>query len=268
MSAQSRWASLWTLDPAVAYLNHGSFGACPTAILEKQSELRARLEREPMDFLVRHAPALYAEARAALGQFVGADPDDLAFVPNATTGVNAVVRSLVFSPGDEILTTDHAYGACKKTLDYAASRAGARVVAASVPFPLRSEEEVVSAVLAAVTPQHAARAARPRHEPDGARLPDRAPRGRALGARRGHAGGRRARARDAAARPRAPRRGVLHRRTRTSGSARRRARRSCTCGGTGRRASTPCRSATATRAARRASATSSTGRGRSTRRRR
>ena len=150
-AAKNRWAALWTLDPAVDYLNHGSFGACPAAILEKQSELRARLEREPMDFLVRHAPALYAEARAALGPFVGADPDDLAFVPNATTGVNAVVRSLPFSPGDEILTTDHAYGACRKALDYVASRTGARVTVASVSFPLQSEEEVVSAVLSRVT---------------------------------------------------------------------------------------------------------------------
>jgi isopenicillin-N epimerase len=147
------FASLWPLDPAVDYLNHGSFGACPTAILEKQSELRARLEREPVDFLVRQAPALYAEARAALGAFVGADPDDLAFVPNATAGVNAVVRSLAFAAGDEILTTDHAYGACKKTLDYVASRTGARVVAAAVPFPLRDPEEVTAAVLASVTPR-------------------------------------------------------------------------------------------------------------------
>ena len=147
------YASLWTLDPAVAHLNHGSFGACPAAILEKQSELRARLEREAVDFLVREAPARYAEARAALGGFVGADPDDLAFVPNATSGVNAVVRSLEFAPGDELLTTDHAYGACKKTLDYVASRTGARVVVASVPFPLRSEEDVVSPVLSLVTPR-------------------------------------------------------------------------------------------------------------------
>jgi len=145
------YAALWSLDPAVAHLNHGSFGACPTAVLEKQAELRARLEREPTDFLVRDAPRLNAEARAALGQFVGADPDDLAFVPNATTGVNAVVRSLELAPGDELLTTDHAYGACKKTLDYVASRTGARVVVASVPFPLRDPEEVVSPVLACVT---------------------------------------------------------------------------------------------------------------------
>ena len=146
------YASLWPLDPSVAYLNHGSFGACPTAILEKQAELRARMEREPVDFLVRDAPRLLGDARGALGAFVGADADDLAFVPNATTGVNAVVRSLTFAPGDEILTTDHAYGACRKTLDYVASRTGARVAVAAVPFPLRSEEEVVSAVLSRVTP--------------------------------------------------------------------------------------------------------------------
>lgn len=146
-------AGLWTLDPSVAYLNHGSFGACPAAVLEAQAALRARMEREPVDFLVRDAIRLGDEARTALGAFVGADPDDLAFVPNATAGINAVVRSLAFSPGDEILTTDHAYGACKKTLDYVASRTGARVVVAAVPFPLRDEEEVAAAVLPAVTPR-------------------------------------------------------------------------------------------------------------------
>ncbi len=150
---ESPWAHLWLLDPAVAYLNHGSFGACPKAILEKQSELRLELEKEPVDFFVRALPGLFAGARAALAAFVGADGDDLAFVPNATAGINAVVRSLALSPGDELLTTDHAYAACRKTLDYAAARSGARVVEASVPFPLRSEEEVVSAVLSRVTPQ-------------------------------------------------------------------------------------------------------------------
>ena len=151
MSPKSPWADLWLLDPAVDYLNHGSFGACPKAILEKQSELRARLEREPMDFFVRELPGLFAEARAALAGFVGADGDDLAFVPNATAGVNAVARSLAVEPGDELLTTDHAYAACKKTLDYVAARAGARVVVAQVPFPLSGEGEVVSAVLSRVT---------------------------------------------------------------------------------------------------------------------
>lgn len=143
----------WSLDPDVAYLNHGSFGACPAPVLEFQSELRRQLEREPVDFLWRKLPGLLADARAALGEFLGADPDDLAFVSNATAGVNAVVRSLRFEPGDEILTTDHAYGACRKTLEFAAMRAGARVVVAKVPFPLAGEDDVVAPVLSAVTPR-------------------------------------------------------------------------------------------------------------------
>ena len=111
-----------------------------------------QLEREPMDFLWRTLPRRLEEARGALGAFLGSDPDLLAFVPNATAGVNAVVRSLSLSPGDEILTTDHAYGACRKALEHVAARAGARVVAAAVPFPLASEEEVVAPILAALSP--------------------------------------------------------------------------------------------------------------------
>lgn len=151
--ARNPFASLWSLDPHVAYLNHGSFGACPIAILDHQAALRREMEREPVDFLWRRLPARLAEARAAVGRFVGADPDDLAVVPNATAGVNAVVRSLDLAPGDELLTTDHVYGACRKTLDYVAARTGARVVSARVPFPLKGDDEVVAAVLAAVTPR-------------------------------------------------------------------------------------------------------------------
>lgn len=149
----SRFAPLWTLDPAVAYLNHGSFGACPSAVLERQAALRARMEKEPADFFVRALPALLDDARGALAPFVGAQPDDLAFVPNATAGVNAVARSLAFSPGDEILTTDHAYGACRKTLAYVAARTGATLAVAKVPFPVAGEDDVVEAILAAVTPR-------------------------------------------------------------------------------------------------------------------
>jgi len=147
------WADLWTLDPAVAYLNHGSFGACPVSVLEVQASLRRELEREPVDFLWRSLPARLDAARNELGIFVGADPDDLAFVPNATAGVNAVVRSLRFEPGDELLTTDHAYGACRKVLEFAALRSGARVTVAAVPFPIVEESEVVGVVLEAVTPR-------------------------------------------------------------------------------------------------------------------
>ncbi|HEU4407402.1 MAG TPA: aminotransferase class V-fold PLP-dependent enzyme [Polyangiaceae bacterium] len=147
------WAPLWRLRPDVFYLNHGSYGACPAAILEHQARLRAELEAEPTDFLSRELDGRLAEARAALGAFVGADPDDLGFVTNATSGVNAVLRSLEFGPGDELLTTDHAYAACRKTMDYVASRTGARVVVAEVPFPIAGDDAIVDALVGAVTPR-------------------------------------------------------------------------------------------------------------------
>jgi len=153
LPAASPLASRFCLDPAVTFLNHGSFGACPRAVLDEQARLRERLERQPVAFFVRDLETLLDEARAELAAFVGADPADLAFVANATAGVNAVVRALEFSPGDELLTTDHAYNACVNALDFAAGRAGARLVRASVPFPVASEDQVVEAVIAAVTPR-------------------------------------------------------------------------------------------------------------------
>jgi isopenicillin-N epimerase len=151
--APSEWAGLWPLDPAVAFVNHGSFGACPHAVLQRQDELRARMEAEPVRFLSRELEAMLDAARVELGAFLGASADDLAFVPNATTGVNTVLRALAFVPGDEILTTDHAYQACRNACARVAARAGARLVVASVPFPLDSPERVVEAVLPRVTPR-------------------------------------------------------------------------------------------------------------------
>ena len=148
----SELARHWTLDPEVAFLNHGSFGACPRAVLEAQHELRARMERQPVLFLSRELEGRLDEARGALAQFVGADPDDLAFVPNATSGVNTVVRSLRLSAGDELLTTDHAYNACRNALR-ALEPSGVRVVTAAVPWPGTTPAAVVDAVLAAVTPR-------------------------------------------------------------------------------------------------------------------
>ncbi len=143
----------WPLDPKVLFLNHGSFGSCPLPVLEFQGALRRRLERQPVQFLVRDLEPLLDQARAALAQFTGARPDDLVFVPNATSGVNTVLRSLVFDAGDELLVTDHEYNACRNALDFAAARAGAKVVAASVPFPLASTDQVVEAILEQVTPR-------------------------------------------------------------------------------------------------------------------
>jgi len=147
------WKHLWPLDPGVAFLNHGSFGACPRVVLDEQEQWRARMERQPVQFFVRDLERALDTARAALAAFLGADPSDLVFVPNATTGVNAVVRSLGFEPGDELLTTTHAYNACRNALEFVARRAGARVVVAPIPFPIAAPEQAVAAVLARVTPR-------------------------------------------------------------------------------------------------------------------
>jgi isopenicillin-N epimerase len=143
----------WMLDPAVVFLNHGSFGACPIPVLQVQQQWRDRLERQPLKFLGREIEALLEDALDHLGQFIGADPQDLAFIPNATTGVNAVLRSLSWQPGDELLTTNHEYNACRNALDYVAERSGATVVVAHVPFPIASPQQVTEAVLAQVSPR-------------------------------------------------------------------------------------------------------------------
>ncbi len=143
----------WQLDDTIHFLNHGSFGATPRAVLEQQRRLRDQLEAEPVRFMVRELEPLLDAARGRLAQFLGARPTDLAFVTNATTGVNAVVRSLDFAAGDELLTTNHAYNACTNVLRYVAERTGARVVIAPVPFPVAREEQLFEAVVAAVTPK-------------------------------------------------------------------------------------------------------------------
>ena len=145
------FARHFALDPAVTFLNHGSFGACPHVVLEAQNELRARLESEPVLFMGRQWEGLADEARAALGAFVGARPDDLALVTNATSGVNTVLRSLRFEPGDEILVTDHGYNACSNAARFVAERNGLRVVVAHLPFPLTDPRQVTGAVQGAVT---------------------------------------------------------------------------------------------------------------------
>ena len=153
MMTEPVWAKQWSLDPGVIFLNHGSFGACPTEVLRHQAALRAEMEAEPVRFLSRELDERLDAARQALAAFVGADPDDLAFVTNATSGVNTVLRSLVFSPGDELVTTDHAYNACKNALDFVAGQAGARLVVVKVPFPVTSAAAFPEAVLAAITPR-------------------------------------------------------------------------------------------------------------------
>jgi isopenicillin-N epimerase len=152
MAKTEEWAALWPLERGIAFLNHGSYGACPSEVLRHQAALRAEMEAEPVRFLGRELEERLDAAREGLAAFVGADPDDLAFIANATGGVNAVLRSLAFSAGDEVLTTDHCYTACRNTLDYVAARSGVKVNVAVIPFPVASPEAVLEAVLAKVTP--------------------------------------------------------------------------------------------------------------------
>ena len=143
----------WRLDPAVTFLNHGSYGACPEAVLASQRTWRDRLESEPVRFMERILPDALADARDRVAAFLGADPAGLAFVSNATSGVNTVLRSLRFEPGDELLATDHEYNATLNALAAIAERDGARVVVARIPVPIDDPSQAFDAILAAVTPR-------------------------------------------------------------------------------------------------------------------
>lgn len=143
----------WMLDPDVAFLNHGSFGACPRVVFQRQAELLAEMERESVDFLVKKLPPLLDAVREKLSQFIGADPLDVVFVQNATAGVNSVVRSLNFRPGDELLVTPHDYNACRNVIRYIAQQTGAVIVEADLPLPIESPQQILDAVLAKVTPR-------------------------------------------------------------------------------------------------------------------
>lgn len=149
----SSFQRFWSLDPAVTFLNHGSYGACPLPVLEAQRRSRSQLEHEPLRFFMREYEELLDAARSHLAAFVGAQVDELVFVPNATTGVNSVLRSLSFNPDDELLTTNLEYNACRNALDFIASRTGAKVVVATVPFPIDSPNQVVEAVMEQVSPR-------------------------------------------------------------------------------------------------------------------
>ena len=152
-SANPALVARWNLDPSVTFLNHGSFGAAPRAVLAAQAEMRARLEAEPVRFFLREYQELLDGSRARLAGFLGAAPEQLAFVPNATTGVNTALASLDLQPNDELVVTDHEYPACRNAIEVTAARTGARVVVVRVPFPLDDAARAVEAMLGAVTPR-------------------------------------------------------------------------------------------------------------------
>lgn len=147
----SALAKHWRLNPEVVYLNHGSFGACPAEVLEAQSRYRAMMELEAVDFFTGRLEGLLDEARRSLAGFLNCGAGELALLPNATIAVATVLRNLKLRPGDEILVNDHEYPACRHNFQRAAEEAGATLVVASLPFPVRSEAELIEPILAKVT---------------------------------------------------------------------------------------------------------------------
>jgi isopenicillin-N epimerase len=143
----------WRLNPEVDFLNHGSFGATPIAVLETQRRFQDALERDPVQFLApeRDLEAQLDGVRDALSRLAGVPARDLAFVRNATDGVNAVLRSMPLVEGDEIIITDHGYNACNNAARYAAGRSGAITRVAKVPFPISSPDQVLQAIEAEMT---------------------------------------------------------------------------------------------------------------------
>ena len=148
-------ASLFLLDPEVTFLNHGSFGACPRPVFEAYQAWQLKLERQPVAFLdpMRGLSGWMRDARVAMANEIGARPDDIVGLTNATEALNIVAQSLDLGPDDEILTTDHEYAALDKTWAYVARRTGARVVPVTIPLPLTDAQSFTDAVLAGITPR-------------------------------------------------------------------------------------------------------------------
>ncbi len=150
---RSEWGTHFSLDPELIYLNHGAFGACPLVVQAAQREFRDRLERNPVHFFVRELEGLLDQTRGVLGPFLGARSEDLAFVPNATAGVNTVLSALEFQAGDEIVINDHTYPACRNAVQYWAARRSLHVRVCNLPFPFSAADELRAAILAQVTPR-------------------------------------------------------------------------------------------------------------------
>ncbi len=145
------FAKLWGLDQETVFLNHGSFGATPIAVLEEQDRIRKEMEKDPVYFVEKELQELWQESVIELSRFLNADPEGMVFVTNATTGVNTILKSLKLSPGDEIIVPDHAYQACKNAIDFVTERSGARTVIVRVPFRVSDESEIIDPILSAVS---------------------------------------------------------------------------------------------------------------------
>ena len=145
--------SLWGLDYSKLIVNHGSYGATPLEVLAVQDDCRRRMEAAPTLFMQQVLPGAIRDTAAAVGAAIGARGEDIALVDNATAAANAILGSLPFAPGDEILVHSHLYGALLRTANHIAARTGAKVVTAEIPFPGTTADAIVAAFATAITPR-------------------------------------------------------------------------------------------------------------------
>lgn len=148
---RSEMSKHWRLNEKTVFLNHGSYGATPTIVLNEQKRWQLLLEKDPVKFFEDIAPKALIESRKAIANLVNCDYEDLALIENATSGVNIILRSLKFDEGDEIIVPNHAYQACRNTIDYVAEKSGAVVVTCDIPFPIQGNQIIIDNIMKCVT---------------------------------------------------------------------------------------------------------------------
>jgi len=145
--------SQFLLNPEITFLNHGSFGACPKPILANYQQWQNELERDPVQFIQKKAPIYLQKAKNALGQFIGCDPNDFFFTANPTIAINTIMRSMKLNPGDEILTTNHEYGAMDRTWNFYCEKSGAKYIRQNISVPIQSKESLLDEFWKGYTPK-------------------------------------------------------------------------------------------------------------------
>lgn len=148
----SNLKSDFLLDPSVIFLNHGSFGACPRPVFEVYQEWQRKLEYQPMEFLGRRALDLLTHARVELADYLNVESDEVVYFPNPTTALNMVIKSLDINPGDEILSTNHEYGALDRTWRYICKKTGATYIQQPISLPVNSKQDIIETFWDGVTP--------------------------------------------------------------------------------------------------------------------
>lgn len=145
--------SQFLLDPEITFLNHGSFGACPKPIFENYQHWQLELEKQPVQFIQKHQSTQLKKSKEALAAYIGCAPEDFFFTPNPTVAINTVMRSIKLEPGDEILTTNHEYGAMDRTWNFYCQKSGAKYIRQHICLPIQSKEQLIEQFWKGYTPK-------------------------------------------------------------------------------------------------------------------